>query len=148
MRNAVLLIRSIALRIALVGVIALPAIAWAKVCSAKEAEMAAATVDDLGSWDKVWRAAKKYGHCDDGSIAEGYSEAVARLLIDRWSTLPALARIAKDDPAFKLFVVRHIDTTLDTDDLEKIRNLSSTACPAGNGILCAALRVAAERSIQ
>lgn len=53
--------------------------AHAKTCLPKDAEAADAATDNLDSWIKLEWALKKYGHCDDGSIAEGNSEAVARL---------------------------------------------------------------------
>lgn len=120
--------------------------ARAKACSPREAEAADAAVDGLDSWTNVERAYKKYGHCDNGSIAEGNSEAVARLLVDQWSTLPLLAELAKRDQAFKRFVLRHIDTTLDTDDLEKIEKLASTQCPKGSAWLCRELLQTAARA--
>lgn len=120
--------------------------ARAKVCSPKDAEAADAAVDGLDSWTKVERAYKRYGHCDDGSIAEGNSEAVARLLVDHWSTLPLLAQLMKRDPALKRFVLRHIDTTLDTGDLEKIGRFAATNCPPGSAPLCRELRQTAARA--
>jgi hypothetical protein len=120
--------------------------AHAKTCSPKDAEAADAAVDQLDSWTKVEHAFKKYGHCDDGSIAEGNSEAVARLLVDHWTMLPLLAERVKRDPALKRFVLRHIDTTLDTDDLGKIVAFASSRCPKGVGSLCSELRKAAARA--
>lgn len=117
--------------------------AHAKACSPKDAEAADAAVDDLDSWTKLEQAFRKYGHCDDGSIAEGNSEAVARLLVDHWTMLPLLAALVKRDPAFKRFVLRHIDATLDTDDLDRLVAFASTQCPAGSAPLCSELRKSA-----
>lgn len=115
-------------------------------CSPKDAEAADAAVDSLDSWKKLDWAFKKYGHCDDGSIAEGNSEAVARLLVDHWDTLPSLVTLVKRDPALKQFVLRHVDTTLDTDDLEKIEAFASSRCPGDATLLCNELRMAAVRA--
>lgn len=117
--------------------------ARAKACSPKDAEAADAAVDGFDSWTKVKRAYELYLHCDDGSIAEGNSEAVARLLVDHWNTLPLLAELVKRDPAFKRFVLRHIDTTLDTVDLGRIATFASTQCPPGRAPLCRELQTAA-----
>lgn len=121
--------------------------AEADTCSPKQAEAADAMVDRLDSWPIVKLTFKKFKECDDGSIAEGNSEAIARLLVDKWSTLPQLFELIKDDPAFKAFVLRHIDTTLDGNDLEKIKNFSVSACPKGLDALCFDLRKAAENAI-
>lgn len=110
--------------------------AHGKKCSSQEAEAADALVDELVSWKKIDRMVKEFKHCDDGSIAEGNSEAVARLLVDKWATLHELPVLIKSNPALQTFVLRHIDSTLDTEDLEKMRKLSSTSCPANMLQLC------------
>lgn len=117
-----------------------------KTCTPKDAEAADEMVDHLDSWEKVESARKQFGHCDDGSIAEGNSEAVARLLVDRWDTLPALTELIKRDPALKRFVLRHIDSTLGTDDLDKIKTLAASKCPADAATLCGALKKSAIRA--
>lgn len=118
-------------------------VAHGKTCSPQDAEAADAIIDHLDSWAQVESAFKKFRHCDDGSIAEGNSEAVARLLVDRWQTLPQLAALIKRNPALRRFVVRHIDGTLDTADLEKIKKISSSSCPQGMAALCNDLHSAA-----
>lgn len=122
--------------------------AHAKVCSEREATAADAMVDHPGSWANVNTTFTKYGHCDDGEIAEGNSEAVARLLVDHWDTLPQLAALIKRNPRLKAFVLRHIDTTLDTDDLTKIATLTASSCPAGMNALCRELGDAASKASQ
>jgi hypothetical protein len=118
--------------------------AHTKTCSTKDAEAADAAVDHLDSWIRLQQAFKRYRHCDDGSIAEGNSEAIARLLVDHWNTLPVLATLVKSDPGLKRFVLRHIDTTLDTADLYEISRLSSSHCPEGVAGLCGELKTAAK----
>ena len=118
--------------------------AHAKFCS--PAAAAAAELDGLDTWPKVRTAFERYGQCDDGSIAEGNSEAVARLLVDQWATLPILAGLVRRDPALKRFVLRHIDTTIDTDDLDRIKVLAASRCPVGIAPLCVELAAAATRA--
>lgn len=122
--------------------------AHAKVCSERDATAADAMVDHLDTWADVNTTFTKYGHCDDGEIAEGNSEAVARLLVDHWDTLPQLQTLIKHNPRLKGFVLRHIDTTLDTDDLSKITTLSASSCPAGVSTLCRELGDAASKASQ
>lgn len=121
-------------------------LAHSKVCSEREATAADAMVDHLDSWSQVNVAFTKYGHCDDGEIAEGNSEAIARLLVDHWETLPQLDALIRHNPRLKPFVLRHIDTTLDTGDLAKIGTLAASACPAGMANLCRDLSTAAARA--
>ena len=76
------------------------------------------------------------GERDDGAVAEGYSESVARILVKRWDTLPKLASLAESDGKFCGFVMKHVDATLNTDDIERIRNNSKSHCPTGLRRLC------------
>jgi hypothetical protein len=119
-----------------------------QLCTERDAVAADAIVDHLDSWAQVDAAFRKYGHCDDGGIAEGMSEAIARLLTDRWKTLPELGAQIKRNPPLESFVLRHIDSTLDSDDLAKIATLSTRSCPAGMRSLCKALAHAASQAEQ
>lgn len=121
--------------------------AQTKVCSSQMAQAADAAMDNLDDWHKVAQAFRDYGQCDDGSIAEGYSEAIARLLVDKWSTLPTLATLTRRDPALRQFVISHIDTTLDTADLEKIRKFAAFQCNT-TASLCSQLQAAAEHALR
>ena len=58
------------------------------------------------------------------------------ILADHWNTLPRLAAITKKDPAFRGFVMRHIDATIDLKDVEKIGEKASRECPTGLRSLC------------
>ncbi|TWB41089.1 hypothetical protein [Nitrospirillum pindoramense] len=120
--------------------------AYGKTCTPKDAEKADEMVDQMNSWAKVYDAYAKYGHCDDGEIAEGNSEAVARLLVDHWKTLPQLGTLIQRHAQLKDFVLRHVDATLDTRDLDRIKTLSTSSCPAGLDSLCQDLSMAATKS--
>lgn len=135
------------------GAVAALALTWTplaqgKTCSERDAIAADAMVDHVDSWSKVNTVFTRYGHCDDGGIAEGNSEAIARLLVDHWQTLPQLEALVRRHPALKAFVLRHIDTTLDTGDLSKIETLSLSSCPTGMGSLCRELGAAASHAKQ
>lgn len=122
--------------------------AHAETCTPQEADAADAAVDGLDSWTKVARTFQQYGHCDEGSIAEGNSEAIARLLVDHWGTAPSLARLVRRDPALKRFILRHINSTLDTDDLDRIHRLASASCPANSATLCSELLSASRKALR
>ena len=120
---------------------------YGKTCTPKDAEAADAAIDTLDSWTKVAQSVKRFSHCDDGSIAEGYSEAVARLLVDKWDTMPELATLIKHNSALKPFVLRHIDSTLDTNDLNQIKKLAVSSCPTKEfASLCKDINRAAKKA--
>jgi hypothetical protein len=105
-------------------------------CADVEGRRALDKANTLRSWDALHRSYSLYRQCDDGAIGEGYSESVARILVDHWTTLPQLARAAENDIGFRAFVMKHVDATLNTDDLAKIRKNAQTQCPKGLRAVC------------
>jgi len=117
-------------------------------CTSSEAQRADAEADTLRSWDALYKSYKRYGHCDDGGIAEGYSESVARILVDHWNTLSQLASIANKDAKFLRFVLNHVNATLNPNDIEKIKLKATTQCPSGLHALCGDLIKEAESALK
>jgi hypothetical protein len=79
-------------------------------CTDAESERAlteALTVT-LRAWDTLYKSYRLYVNCDDGAIGQGYSESVARILVDHWSTLRRLASLATKDADFRHFVLKHL----------------------------------------
>jgi len=111
-----------------------------RVCNPAQSQRADAAVDTVHSWDSLYKWYRSYVQCDDGSAAEGVSEAVARNLVDRWKSLRRFSQLAKSDPRFRAFVFKHIDTTLNENDLKKIHSNASTRCPVGLRSLCDSIR--------
>jgi hypothetical protein len=98
----------------------------------------------LKSWTAVHSSFRSYAHCDDGAIAEGYSESVTLLLANRWNTLPSLAKLVADDPHFERFVIRHINGTVPRERLVKIASNARRDCPKDHRVLCDRLLKATE----
>lgn len=120
--------------------VTVPAVAKTRACTRADAATAeGATGDAHRSWATLHAQYLKYARamdCDDGSIAESWDDAVARLLANSWSDLPALARLVKADPDFLPFVLRHISATASTDDLERARANAEGRCPGGHDEIC------------
>jgi hypothetical protein len=74
--------------------------------------------------------------CDDGAIAEGWDDGVARLLANSWADLPELARLVTADPDFLPFVIRHVRATAASEDLERARTSAKGRCREGHEELC------------
>jgi hypothetical protein len=102
----------------------------------------------LRTWDALSKSYKSYRSCDDGFVGEQYSESVARILVDRWSTLPRLGSLARENPDFRRFVLKHVDATLDMNDVKKIRTRAITQCPEGLHGLCKDLRSQADSALK
>ena len=117
-------------------------------CTVAQGRRALDKADTLRSWDALHRSFKEFGNCDDGAIAEGYSESVARIFTDHWSTLPRFAQLAENDPSFRAFVIRHIDATLNMDDVEKIKKAALTQCPSGLRKTCSDITKQADSALK
>jgi hypothetical protein len=100
----------------------------------------------LRTWDALYNSYRTYKNCNDNAEAdEGYSESIARILADHWSTLPRLAQLIDKDKSFARFV--GLDATMDMRDVAKIRQNAITRCPVGLTKLCAKLKMDAEEAI-
>lgn len=91
----------------------------------------------IDSWKNMHFAFKEFNQCDDGSVAEGFSEADARLMADHWSNLSEGLTFLRTDSPFERFVIRHLDETVANADLVKIDQLARTACPVAAKNFCA-----------
>jgi hypothetical protein len=105
-------------------------------CSAADAQAAEQSSATLDSWESIYAAQKRFSHCDDGAIAEGFSESVVHLLATRWSLLAEAQRLFTKDSSFQQFVLRHIDASADSAELDQIVALAKQHCPVSDKLLC------------
>ena len=110
--------------------------ASAGICSRQEAYAAEIVSDYIESWNKLRAAYKEFEHCDDGVVAEGFSDVVARLLTKQWVRLPELSTEIKQDASFGDFVLRHINGTWDMRVRKHVAALAASSCPVGESLLC------------
>lgn len=92
-------------------------------------------------WPALHRHWRQYAACDDGALAEGYSEAVVRLLLERpqW---PALNRITTQDAHFRHWLLGNVDESVSTADLQQLQVQTATCSSA----LCHAVQQALART--
>jgi hypothetical protein len=107
-----------------------------RVCTEQEAKRADSEIDALKDWEHLYRWYQRFQQCDDGAYAEGYSDAVAKLLADDWNHFPRLLSLTKTDKRFQQFVLKHIDETIDAADARKMAINAKSKCPAGGEVLC------------
>jgi len=117
-------------------------------CSHADAEKADYEASRLHAWDKLYHSYLRYSGCDDGSIWEGYSDSVVRLLAHHWDALPQAFPLFASDAGFHKFVLKHIDPTTASDDLKMIRADAIHSCPAGSNEYCVQIRKAAENALR
>ncbi|MGH9733533.1 MAG: hypothetical protein ACRD8A_02940 [Candidatus Acidiferrales bacterium] len=118
------------------------------VCTDQMARQAFDDVDHLKDWAAVYHSFKKFAGCDDGGIAEGYSDAVAQLLAKHWNALPDLIRLTSSNRAFKSFVLYHVDATDSYADLKAADRNARLHCPSEAKGLCPAIRSRAEAAMK
>jgi molybdopterin-guanine dinucleotide biosynthesis protein len=120
----------------------------AATCSAEQAQQAEAVAATPSSWSHLHELFARFSACDDGAIAEGFTESVTVLLAEKWDRVQDLVSIAKGDSAFEDFAVRHIDESAPEERLARIAALATKQCPANAGALCSRIRAAVVRGTE
>lgn len=110
--------------------------AAAKACTHDEARAAEGIASTRNTWQKIHAAYRQYAHCDDGAIGEGFTESVVHQLASNWSALPEAQRLFAADPNFEQFVVKHIDPSASTKELQRIVEYTKNQCPIDATALC------------
>jgi hypothetical protein len=131
----------------LVAFLASPVVTFAKECTREEAMAAEVNTAHLPDWKQIYGAFERFSHCDDGAIAEGFTESVVHLLATHWEALSQLASFARKNSEFRNFVLRHINDTADFSELKQIAHLARTQCPSEHGALCSAISQAASPTL-
>lgn len=121
------------------------AFASPNVCTSDQARKAEAVSDAATSWKQLHRQFRKFANCDDGAVAEGFSESNTRLLADHWGTIQQLKPMIVSDPAFRAFIVRHVDTTVPAERLRRIARNAGKQCPGTLKNFCREIRAAANK---
>jgi hypothetical protein len=106
-----------------------------QICTRDEAIEAENEIDKLNDWDSLYKSFKQFAHCDDGAIAEGYSDIIGLLLGD-WKNFNRVAELTASDLNFKRFVIKHLDETIPYDTGEKIFENVQKRCPSNAKKLC------------
>jgi hypothetical protein len=124
------------------------ALADGRICTNQEARAAEAVAATARSLEELHRQFESYSHCDDGAIAEGFSEAVTLLLAERWQKVQRSYKVLRHDSAFRAFVIRHIDETVPTERLNRIAENAQKRCSSEMKGLCLEIQMAAKKAAQ
>ena len=112
-----------------------------KVCTKKDAINVEKLAAIAANWDQLYKLYRSYNQCDDGAIAEGFSESVSVLLSQSWHNLDKLINIIQNDANFEIFVLNHLDESIPEERLHTIANLAINKCSGkDNNILCEKIR--------
>jgi hypothetical protein len=105
-------------------------------CAREDAIKAETEASTLTTWSAVFESYRRFRHCDDGAISEGYSNSVATLLASHWGQFESLRTLVKAHPPFEGFVLRHVDETMTSDQGTAIKENIRSKCPIGGQKLC------------
>jgi hypothetical protein len=112
-------------------------------CAKAEAVEAEKEADSLSDWDQIYQSYKRFSQCDDGAIAEGYSDSITKLLADDWKSVGRLLALTNQNKNFRTFVLKHIDETVPGERLKKIVKNARSECVSGAETLCLSIAKAA-----
>ena len=96
-------------------------------------------VDQITDWNDLYEQFKQYTHCDDGALAEGWSDVVVRLLTKDWKTVSTLSRLTNADAKLSDFVLFHVNELMSPDEAHTIVANARTKCPKDARRICDAL---------
>lgn len=89
----------------------------------------------------MYESFKRYGHCDDGAIAEGYSDKIASLLVNNWASVEELFHLWRAHPQFDRFVLAHVDELMSPDQAKTITKNARERCPSDSKKYCRSLEI-------
>ena len=123
-----------------------------KLLSAKmdQAEHALDKQETRKAWEKTLEIAamiKQYPDYDDGEYAEGINDIVTRLLMKPWNDASPYLIGTKSTPAFRDFVVDHINELSSPHDLKIIKKNINQHCDPTKYAICEQLIIHINKSI-
>ncbi len=126
------------LLVAVAGFAVAAAHAADKPCSKSDTANAEKAIERVLNWAQLQKVFQDYRHCDAGTVADGYTDAVMRMMVD-WKNMDALAAAMKKDPEYKEFIYAHLKAPAAKDDLPTVYSRARTGCPKGLDEFCAEL---------
>jgi hypothetical protein len=113
-----------------------------KACSPADMPKAQKAADMVVTWQHLNKAWRDYRQCDTGEVADTFTDAILRLLVE-WKNVEALAEGMKD-PEYASFIRAHLQSPVAKDDLKDVRSRARQSCPKGQDAVCKQIADAAE----
>ncbi len=115
-------------------------------CSRAISTQAETAIDDVDNWQELFDHFRAFGRCDDGALAEAYSDRVASFLATKWASIGTLNRLVRRSSAFRVFVLRHVNSLMTPDQAQTISENAKNKCPNAARALCADLALSVNDS--
>lgn len=112
-----------------------------------DAQVAEAAVDNLNSWQDVYRFYRRYRDCFDGAVAEGASDRIEQMWIKHWDTLPKMIALTSKDRGFHDFIWARIDEEIfPQESFSVLVANAQQRCPKSALRFCAAVIASSVRT--
>ena len=109
-----------------------------KPCGKADMANAEKALDRVLNWPQLQKAWQDYRHCDTNKVADDFTDALMRMMVD-WKAIDSLAAAMQKDPEYKAFIYAHISSPAAKDDHEMVYSRARTGCPKGLDEFCAEL---------
>lgn len=115
-----------------------------KKCTPADEANAMKAADRVSSWPTLNSTWKTYRHCDSGAVADQFTEALLRLIVD-WKHMDQLATAMKD-PEYDDFILEHLRSPAAKNDAEDVFARAKASCPKGMAEFCARIAQAVDQT--
>ena len=109
-----------------------------KPCTKADATNADKAIERVLNWSQLQKAWVDYRHCDTGVVADNYTDALMRMMVD-WKSMDALATAIQKDAQYKEFIYAHLASPAAKDDHAMVYSRARTGCPKGLDEFCTEL---------
>jgi hypothetical protein len=109
-----------------------------KPCTKADAANAEKAIERVLNWPQLHKAWQDFRHCDTGPVADGYTDALMRMMVD-WKGVDQVASAMQKDPQYKEFIYSHVKSPAARDDHTMVYSRARTGCPKGLDEFCAEL---------
>jgi hypothetical protein len=106
----------------------------------------ASLADAAYRWPSLLKHERTFATCDDGALAEGYSDAVVTNFAKRWDQFGLFVTLSTRHPAFRRWSIRHIDASASDEQLKQIM-LNAATCIGDVKSVCEAIHQAAANAL-
>lgn len=107
-----------------------------KACTRPDIANAQKSIDRVESWSQLRKAWGDYKQCDSGDIADLFTDALLRLVVD-WKSVDELASAMQKEPDYKAFVMAHLKSPAAKDDQPTVYSRAKKDCPRTLDAFCA-----------
>ena len=114
-----------------------------KACTPADAAMAEKMIDRVVNWEQLQKAYQDYRHCDQGAVADVFTDALLRCLVE-WKRVEGLAKPMQADKEYHDFVYRHLRSPAAQADMKSVYSRAKMSCPKGLEAWCTELADAAK----